>query len=313
MYDVIIIGGGAAGLSAAMYALGKRLDFLLIAGDVSRKAGTPQYMNGQSAPQYLAGSEVLLTFERRIAVQPGRAMRDKVIEVKKFEDHLVVVTGDHGELHCLTVIIATGARPVWLEIPGARALLGYGLGYSVTTHAALLRRKRVAILGMTVRSLRGAAEIASSAEQIYLVANDPADADTPLANVLKRWPHIEIITGYTAKEVLGDTAVEGLLLQRGDTLRRLDVDAVFVDHGLMPQSKMVQDLVQTDPDGFVWVDERNMTTQPGVFAAGDVCVAFGEQVLIAIGDGARAALSAYDYILARRLARLQPVEADAVA
>jgi thioredoxin reductase len=237
-------------------------------------------------------------------------MRDTVIEVKKFEDHLVVETANNGTLHTVTVIVATGARPVWLDIPGAEEMTGYGLGYSVTTHAALLRRKRVAILGLTVRSLRGAAEIASSAERIYLVANDPSEVDTPLAQVLKRWPHVEILSGYTPKEVLGETWVEGLLLQKDDTVRRLDVDAVFVDYGLVPQSHMVQNLVQTDPDGFVWVDDRNMTTQPGVFAAGDVCVAFGEQVLIAIGDGARAALSAYDYILARRLARLQKMKVE---
>src|SRR5262249_7357748 len=100
------------------------------------------------------------------------------------------------------------------------------------------------------------------------------------------------------QQVVGTANVEELVVAHEETIRRLRVDAAFVDLGLAPNSLMVRRIVQTDLDGFIWVDDRNATTLPGLLAAGDVTTAFGEQVLIAIGEGARAALSAYDYLLA---------------
>jgi alkyl hydroperoxide reductase subunit AhpF len=122
---------------------------------------------------------------------------------------------------------------------------------------------------------------------------------TPLAQALRTRPNVEALAGYQVQQVVGVTNVQELVVARDDEIRRLRIDAAFVDLGLVPNSMMVRSIVQTDLDGFIWVDDRNATTQPGLFAAGDVTTAFGEQVLIAIGEGARAALSAYDYLLAR--------------
>jgi thioredoxin reductase len=299
MHDLIIIGGGAAGLSAAMYALGKQLDFLAIYQDVGGKAGTRQQLFGQVEAEYLAGSEAVLLFERRITTQAGRTLRDSVIDVTKTSGVFHVTTQHHGIHESAAVLVATGATPTRLDVPGARELLGYGLGYSATTHAHLLAGKRAAVIGTTVRALRGAAELARTAAQVYLIAPDATGMTTPLAQVLRKRPNVEALAGYQVQQVVGATNVAELVVAREDETRRLPVDAVFVDLGLAPNSAMVRRIVQTDLDGFIWVDDRNATTQPGLFAAGDVTTAFGEQVLIAIGEGARAALSAYDYLLAR--------------
>jgi thioredoxin reductase len=177
--------------------------------------------------------------------------------------------------------------------------LGYGLGYSATTHAHLLEGKTAAVIGTTVRALRGAAELARTARQVYLIAPDATGLTTPTALALCKRPNVEALAGYQVQQIVGVTNVQELVVAREDETRRLRVDAAFVDLGLAPNSMMVRPIVQTDLDGFIWVDDRNATTQPGLFAAGDVTTAFGEQVLIAIGEGARAALSAYDYLLAR--------------
>lgn len=197
------------------------------------------------------------------------------------------------------MIVATGATPTPLDVSGARELLGYGLGYSATTHAHLLEGKAAAVIGTTVRALRGAAELAQRASRVYLIAPDATGMTTPLAQALRKRPNVEALAGYQVQQIVGVTNVQELIVAREDEIRHLRVDAAFVDLGLMPNSMMVRPIVQTDLDGFIWVDDRNATTLPGLFAAGDVTTAFGEQVLIAIGEGARAALSAYDYLLAR--------------
>ena len=299
MYDLIILGGGAAGLSAAMYALGKQLDFLAIYDKIGGKAGTPQHLQGQAAEEYLPGTEAVLLFERRITTLAGRTLRDQVVEVTKNSGEFHVRTQHHGVQTSAAVIVATGATPIWLDVPGARELLGYGLGYSATTHAHLLEGKTAAVIGTTVRALRGAAELAHTAQQVYLIAPDATGMATPLAQALGKRPNVEALAGYQVQQIVGTTNVQELVVAQEDKIRRLRVDAAFVDLGLVPNSMMVRPIVQTDLDGFIWVDDRNATTRPGLFAAGDVTTAFGEQVLIAIGEGARAALSAYDYLLAR--------------
>jgi thioredoxin reductase len=299
MYDLIIIGGGAAGLSAAMYALGKQLNFVAIYEDIGGKAGTRQQLSGQVEEEYLAGTEAVSLFERRIAAQAGRTLRDRVTDVAKTGGVFSVTTQHNGTLASAAVIVATGASPTRLDVPGARELLGYGLGYSATTHAHLLAGKTAAVIGTTVRALRGAAELSRTAAHVYLIAPDATGATTPLAQALYKRPNVEVLVGYEVLEVVGATNIEELVVVREDITRRLRVDAAFVDLGLAPNSTMVRRIVQTDLDGFIWVDDRNTTTQPGLFAAGDATTAFGEQVLIAIGEGARAALSAYDYLLTR--------------
>jgi thioredoxin reductase len=298
MYDVIIVGGGPAAAAAAVYALGKQLDFLVIYAELG-KAGRVQHLAGQHEAEPLPGAEAVRLFEREVSANTGRTMHDRVTEIAKTSGVFRVDTQFHGILESAAVIVATGATPIALKVPGANELLGYGLGYSIATHATLAQGKRVAVVGTTVRALRGVAELARVADAIYLVATDASELRTPLATAARRYENVEILEGYAVAELVGTRNVERLVLARDGATRQLAVDAVFVDLGLVPNSAMVRRIAQIDAEGFIWVDERNATTVPGLFAAGDVTTAFGEQILIAIGDGARAALSAYDYLLTR--------------
>jgi thioredoxin reductase len=321
MYDVIIVGGGAAALSAASYALSKKLNMLMIYDKLGGKAGqnftvhTEQdYLVGhilvhlalaEQAPvgeAQFAGKETVQLFERQIKARSGIVMNDRVTTIKRSGDMFLVETGNNGIHQSAAVIVATGVKPRSLDVPGAREYLGMGLGYSPTTVAPQLAGKKAAVLGTSLRGLRGAGELARSAEKVYLVAVDQTNLITPLVNLLRQQPNVEVLEGYTVKEVRGDDTINDVVLERHGQERVLDVDAAFVDLGLTPNSDMVRNLVQLNQDGFIWVDDRNATTEPGMFAAGDVTTSFGEQVLIAIGDGARAALGAYDYILSRPLA-----------
>jgi len=297
MRDLVIIGGGAAGLSAALYALGKGLDAVTIYEDVGGKAGMQQQLAGQPGEEYLAGVEAVQLFERRVTSRAGAVLRDRVIELRKQNGTFRIETQHHGVLDARAVLIATGATPLKLEVPGAKALLDHGIGYSITTHSHLLAGKRVAVVGSTPRALRGVVELARVATQIYLIVPDATGMTNPLARSLRRFANVSLLIGYQVAEVTGNTAVEQLAVEHDGERSWLQVDAAFADLGLLPNSGLVRQLARVNIDGFIMVDDRNATTQPGLFAAGDVTTAFAEQVLIAIGDGARAAASAYDYIL----------------
>jgi len=297
MHDLIIIGGGAAGLSAALYALGKGLDAVTIYEDVGGKAGTQQQLAGQSSEEYLAGAEAVQLFERRVTSHAGAVLRDRVIELRKHKAVFQIETQHHGVLEARAALIATGATPIKLDVPGAKALLDHGIGYSITTHSQLLAGKRVAVVGTTMRALRGVVELARVAEQVYLIASDATGMSNPLARSLRRFENVSVLAGYRVVEIVGALGVEQVVVEHDGERSWLQVDAAFADLGLLPNSSMVRQLARVNIDGFIMVDDRNATTQTGMFAAGDVTTAFAEQVLIAIGDGARAAASAYDYIL----------------
>lgn len=299
MYDLIIVGGGAAAMSAAVYALSKQVRFLMIYQDLGGKAGTRQELRGQSEEEHVAGADAVRALEREVTAQPERLMSDSVTSVTSSDGLFRVATAKHGVQECLALIVATGAAPTMLDVHGARDLLGHGLGYSATTHSHLFAGKKVAVIGTTPRALRGAAELAGAAAHVYLIAPDEARLDAPIMAALQQLPHTELLAGYRIKALNGPFNVSSIVVEHGDQHRWIEVDAAFAALGLQPNSQIVRELCETDPDGFIVVDERRATSFPGVFAAGDVTTAFGEQLLIAVGDGARAAVGAYDYILAQ--------------
>lgn len=297
MHDLVIIGGGAAGLSAALYALGKGLDAVTVYEDVGGKAGTQQQLPGQVGEEYLAGVEAVQLFERRVTSRAGTVLRDRVLELRKYNGAFQIEPQQHGALEARTVLIATGATPLKLDVPGAKALLDHGIGYSITTHSQLLAGKRVAVVGATMRALRGAVELARVAEQVYLITPDAIGMTHPLARSLSRFANVSLLIGYQVVEITGSIGVEQVAVEHDGERSWLRVDAAFADLGLLPNSAVARQLARVNVDGFIMVDDRNATTQAGLFAAGDVTTAFAEQVLIAIGDGARAAASAYEYLL----------------
>jgi thioredoxin reductase len=238
---------------------------------------------------------------------------DRVTGVAKHDSQFTVTTERHGALEAHAVLVATGARPIPLDVVGAAEFLGQGLGYSTTTHAHLLAGKTAAVVGAGDRALRGVLELAQSDAHVYLIVDDASAPESPLLATIGRLPNVEVLLDTRVVEITGSFSVEEIVVQRGGETRRIAVDAVFADCGLEANSALVAHLAQTDVDGFIKVDERRGTSMPGLFAAGVVTTAVGEQKLIAIGEGARAAWTAYGYVLARRaeLRLAQPAGVEA--
>jgi thioredoxin reductase (NADPH) len=301
MHDLLVIGGGPAGLAAAAYGLGKQRDVRLVCAGFGGKAGQRQQLSGQSTREQLVGEEAFIALRETVATHPRCIVEDQVIGLFK-RDELFHVLTERTTLQAPAVIIATGAHPTGLGIADEQQLLGHGLGYSITTHARLAAGREVAVVGASERALRGVAELVQIAARIVLVAPAPGALSSQLGQRLRADPRVYILEGYSVVDVESSAgAVYAIRVTRQAMVQRLPVQAVFVDLGLVPNSHLVRQLVRLDQHGFILVDDRNQTSLPGMFAAGDVTNRMCEQILIAIGEGARAAQSAYDYTLVQRL------------
>ncbi len=300
MKDMIIVSGGPAAVAAAAYALGKNLDVMVVMAEAGGWAGWRQTIVGQQGQEYLAGEAAVKPLEQHVLAS-GRVVYDRVTTITQTGSAFDVTMQQHGTEQSRTVLVATGATPNELIAPGAREFRGHGLAYSVATHAHLLAGKTVAVVGQTARALRGVAELATVAQQVVMIQPYATELRSPLADVVQQQPNVELLLGAQVKEVTGSQELEEIVVAHNGAVRRIAIDAVFVDLGLYANSGMVHQLLDLAPGQFIGVDEHGATRVPGLFAAGDVTTERGEQIMVAIGDGARAALSAYDYLLAHKL------------
>jgi thioredoxin reductase len=222
---------------------------------------------------------------------------DRAVKVERPGKNFMVHTEKGKKLSARALLVATGAAARRLGVQGENRLLGQGLSYSAMSHAHLFLDRSVAIVGAGVDGLRATAELGYVAKKVHAVFPNAQDLDSPLGLKIQSNPKVEILAGFSVKEILGEESVQGVVVAHNGTTRRLDVDGLFVELGLNANSQIVADLVNLTPDKRIIVDGRAATSCPGIFAAGDVTDTFAEQVLIAIGDGARAALSAHEYLL----------------
>jgi len=292
MLDLTIIGGGPAGLTAAVYALNKRLNVLLISEDLGGKTGYGLEVKGYEGHEVIRGGEVIEKFKRQLEYLNFAREIDRVTKVSPAGKGYTVQTQNNKKFEARAVIVATGAEPKRLDVPGEKQLIGKGLSYSAISHAQLFIEREPAIVGSNLRALHAAAEMANIAKQVHLILPDKGEIDSAFGKKLRANPKVKI---YEAplKQVNGTDGVESIVV--GD--KTIKVDGLFIEVGLTPGSTIVADLGITDASGYVIVNNKCATSRPGIFAAGDVTDVFIEQVLVAVGEGAKAALSAYEYLL----------------
>ena len=299
MYDLIIIGGGPAGITAAATAINQRLETLIIAERWGGQTTYAMQLEEMEGRETITGETLLDAFRRQLDYLDFVRRFDTVTKMMPEEQHFVVDTerGDCFEGRAL--IMATGARPERLNVPGEARLTGYGLSYSATTHAGLFLGKDVAVVGVGRRAQWAAADLAHKAHQVYLLAPESLP-DTPLVHKLRKMQSVEIAEGVAVKEVCGERFVDGIVVTTAEGEepgeRRIPVHGVFVKLPRTPNSELVQAWVDCDRHGHIAVDVHCATSWPGVFAAGDVTLV-SEQALVHIGEGAKAAISAYHYLL----------------
>jgi thioredoxin reductase len=301
MYDLIIIGGGPAGITAAATAINQRLEILIVAERWGGQTTYAMQLEEMEGRETITGETLLDAFRRQLDYLDFVRRFDTVTKVMPKEEtsgeRTFVVDTERGDrFEGRTLVIATGARPQRLNVPGETRLAGYGLSYSATTHAGLFLGKDVAVVGKERRAQLATADLARKAHRVYLLAPEPLP-DTPLVHRLRQARNVEIVEGVTVEAVRGERFVEGIVVAKpGSEEREIPVTGVFVKLPRTPNSDLVREWVDCDRAGHIIVDVNCATSWPGVFAAGDV-THVSEQALVHIGEGAKAAISAYHHLL----------------
>jgi alkyl hydroperoxide reductase subunit F len=298
MNDLIIIGGGPAGLTAAIYAIRKRINVMLISKDLGGKTNYRLSLPWIEDYQVIRGLEFISKFRNELEYLEYARDLDSVEQVTLKDKVFTTKTKSGKEYQAKAVIVASGTRQVRLNVPGEKEFTMKGLCYSALSYAQLFIDKKAIVVGNDELALRSAGELATVASHVTLIFNGNGQLKTDIGQKLVKAKNVTILENYTVVEVKGDIYARSVVVNDpSGKQQELFSDGTFVEMALTPNTKMLGNLVKLDERGRIIVDNANRTSQPGIFAAGDVTNTFAEQVLVAIGEGAKAALSAYDYLL----------------
>ena len=300
MCDLIIIGGGPAGLTATIYAIRKRLNVLLLSKDLGGKTNYRLALPWIEDYQVIRGLEIVNKFRTELEYLDFARHIESVDKVERKDDHFIVTTKGGATLESKAVILATGTRQVRMNVPGEKEYTMKGLCYSALSYAPLFIDKSVIVIGDDDLALRSVGELATVAKEVTMVCANDKMLDSPLGHKLQQAKNVKIMKDCEIVEVQGDEYARKLILKdKAGKLSEYPADGMFVEKALVANTSMVKDLVELDEQGRIVIDSACRTNIPGLFAAGDVTNSYAEQVLVAVGEGAKAALSAYEYLLPR--------------
>ena len=303
VWDVAVVGAGPAGLTAALYAARKNLSTILIALDLGGQVGITHLVTNYPGLPVIEGPELVrMMFEQAYMYGLERMLGERVQNIRVDGRAKVLELVSGKEVKARAVIVASGAEKRRLEIPGESEFAGRGVVYCSTCDGPFYRDKTIAIVGGGNSALEAAVEMSGIAKKVYVVSRREWSADEVLKDKAGSAKQVKALVGYEPLEIVGSEMVEQLTLRNLKTgkTRKLKVDGVFIEVGLSPNSDPVLDLVSTNQRGEVIVDEMGDTGVRGVFAAGDVTATKDKQIVIAAGEGAKAALAAFDYLITQR-------------
>ena len=300
MYDIIIIGGGPAGLTAALYARRASKSVLVIEKDTfgGQITFSPKVENIPGFAE-LSGNEFAEKLVDQVLTQ-GADMENLTVTAVRDEGEKKVVVTEDGEFEARAVIVATGARHRTLGIEGEAELIGRGISFCAVCDGAFYRDQVVAVIGGGNSALQEALLLSELVKKLYVVQNlDFLTGEAKLQEQIAAKDNVEIILGSVVDSYLSnDNGITGVRVRReaDGELREIGCDGVFLAVGLVPQNEAFADVVALDERGYAASGEDCRTATPGVFAAGDCRQKRIRQVTTAAADGAVAALAACDYI-----------------
>jgi alkyl hydroperoxide reductase subunit F len=301
IYDLIIIGGGPAGITAGIYAARLNLRTLLITksfgGQVAKKAVAIENYPGFISIQ---GPELVKKMEEHLKSLEIEVEINEVIKVGKKRDGFLISLGNKKELKAKAVILASGADPRPLEVPGEKEFIGKGVSYCSVCDGPLYQDKKVAVIGGGNAGFETAVFLSKIAKKIYILEySSEVKAFPEIQKAVEKTGKAEIITDAELKEIKGKNFVEAIVYRDKKTKEKktLAVEGVFVEVGYQPATSYVKELVDFNERDEIKVDfESCQTKTKGLFAAGDLNVGQYKQIVTACGEGAKAALAAFNYL-----------------
>jgi len=301
IYDLIIIGGGPAGITAGIYAARQKLNILLITkdfgGQLNKKAIDISNYPGLDG---ISGLQLVQKFQAHLEKQKIDVEKDEVGKIEKTKKGFSVLTESKKTFKSKTVIIASGVDPRPLEVPGEKEFIGKGVSYCAICDGPMFKDKTVAVIGGGNSAFETAIFLSKIAKKIYILEYNPkVNAFKDNQEAVKKMGKAEIITNAALQKIEGNNFVNSITYQDRITKQEktLKVEGVFVEIGYQPATSFVKGLVDFNERDEIKVDfETCKTKTPGLFAAGDVNVGRYKQVITACGEGAKAALAAFEYV-----------------
>lgn len=299
IYDLIIIGSGPAGLSAAIY--GKRAGLELLVIEKNYMSGG-QILNTYEVDNYLGlpgmnGFDMGMQFREHADKLGVEHAEGEVIGLEDGSIKKVITTS--GEYEAYAVILATGAVHAHLNVAGEERLTGRGVSYCATCDGAFYRGKTVAVVGGGNVALEDAVYLARFCEKVYLIhRRDEFRGEKILQSQVEALENIEVLFSHTVQEICGEEQVSHLILKdvKSEQEKELQVDGIFIAVGIIPATSWIPDFINKDEKGYVVANEEGETSAKGIYVAGDIRTKALRQIITAVSDGANAAVNAGAYI-----------------
>ena len=300
IYDLIIIGSGPAGMTAAIYAARRKIKFLILSMDIGGQMSWSSDVDNYPGLPDLAGVELVKRFNEHMKDYKIEVKREEVLKIEK-KGKICIIRTRKSKYESKTVIIASGKSPKKLNVPGEEKYLGKGVSYCAVCDAPLQKGKIVAVIGSGNSGLDASLFLSHYAKKVYLMDIMPKIVGEPyLRDKVLKNKKISFIGNAKIKEILGDSFVNGLKYEQNGKQKILKINTIFIEIGLINKADFTN--VRKNRWGEIMIfrstitNEENFTNIPGIFAAGDCTDIPAKQIIAAAGEGCKAALSAFDYI-----------------
>lgn len=300
MLDLIIIGAGPAGITAGVYAARKRMNLLVVSKDIGGQTAWSGDIENYTGYQFVTGPDLTAKFEEHmrkygIAVKEG----EEVTSITKKDNAIVVKTGQ-GAYEARAAIIASGKRSKELNVPGEKEFKNRGLTYCATCDGPLFAGKEVAVIGGGNSALDAALQLMNIAKRVYIInITSSLGGDEIMREKIRENKIVTVLNDSQVTVVLGDKMLSGIRIKKEGKEKEISVQGVFVEIGLMPNSEFAKDIEKNEFEE-IKINPYNETNIPGIFAAGDVTDVPEKQIIIAAGEGSKAALGAFRYLAQHR-------------
>ncbi len=299
IHDLIIIGGGPAGLTAGIYASRRNLKNLIITKDIGGQASTTNYVENYPGYDKVGGFELMQKFQNQAESFGSQFKYEEVAKVEKNDNKFLIETVSGNKYQALALILTFGKTPSNLNVPGEKEFTGKGVAYCATCDGPLYKNKTVAVIGGGNAALESADYLAQICTKVYLIHRRAEfRGEEMLVDKVKAVKNVEIILNQVVNSISGEKFVKGLEIEDVKTKekRKIDLDGIFIEIGHTVNAAPIRELVKINENNEIIVDLDGQTSEAGIFAAGDVTNIKYKQIVISAGDGAKAALSAYKYI-----------------